>query len=107
MNTENIQIRVTGWKKIIVNTYCTLYVNGGERICEFKYYQQNVSFTSGTDKIIAANIIPKQYLPAISSVSVSLFNPKLRGIIIQNGDFKVNSTETGNKTVNAHAIWSY
>ena len=57
-NTEKLQIKVTGWKQIIVNTYCTLYVNGGERICEFKYYQTNVSFPSTSDKTVASGIIP-------------------------------------------------
>ena len=107
-NNENIQIKVTGWKQIIVNTYCTLYVNGDERICEFKYYQTNVSFTSTSDKTVASNLIPTEYRPVGSGVPVALFNPKLGGNINgDNGNFSVAPTETGNKTVNAHAIWVY
>ena len=107
-NTEKLQIKVTGWKQIIVNTYCTLYVNGGERICEFKYYQTNVSFPSTSDKTIATNIIPTEYRPVVGGVPVALFNPRLGGNIDSaTGNFNVTPTETGNKTVNAHAIWVY
>ena len=107
-NTEKLQIKVTGWKQIIVDTYCTLYVNGGERICEFKYYQTGVSFTSTSDKTVAANIIPAQYKPLVSGVPVAIFNPKLGGNIdMASGNFNVAPIETGNKTVNAHAIWVY
>ena len=107
-NTEKLQIKVTGWKQIIVNTYCTLYVNGGERICEFKYYQTNVSFPSTSDKTVASGIIPTEYRPVVEGVPVTLFNPKLGGNIDSaTGNFNVAPTETGNKTVNAHAIWFY
>jgi len=107
-NTTSTQIRVTGFKQITVNTYCTLYVNGGERICEFKYYQTNVSFTSTSDKTIATNLIPTEYRPVLDGASVAIFNPKLGGYIsTDTGNFIVAPTETGNKTVNAHAIWVY
>lgn len=106
-NTEKLQIKVTGWKEIIVNTYCTLYVNEGERICKFVYYQTNVSFTSTSDKTVASNLIPTEYRP-VNGASVAIFNPKLGGYIsTDTGNFIVAPIETGNKTVNAHAIWVY
>lgn len=107
-NTTSTQIRVTGFKQITVNTYCTLYVNEGERICEFRYYQTNVSFTSTSDKTVATNLIPTQYKPVVDNVSVAIFNPKLGGNIDRDsGNFYVAPIETGNKTVNAHATWTY
>ena len=66
-----------------------------------------MSFTSTSDKTVAANLIPTEYRP-VGGASVVIYNPKLGGYINgDNGNFNVAPTETGNKTVNAHAIWVY
>ena len=77
------------------------------RLAEFQYYQTNVSFTSTSDKTVATNLIPTEYRP-VNGASVAIFNPKLGGYIsTDTGNFTVAPTETGNKIVNAHAIWVY
>ena len=98
-----------GWQEVTLsNQYASLYVNMDLRLAEFKYYQQNVSFTSTSDKTVADNIIPAQYRPVVEGVPVALFNPKLGGNIDSvSGNFNVAPTETGNKTVNAYGIWRF
>jgi len=98
-----------GWQEVTLsNQYAQLYVNMDLRLAEFRYYQQNVSFTSTLDKTVATNLIPAQYKPLVSGASVAIFNPKLGGYISsESGNFIVAPTETGNKTVNAYGIWRF
>ena len=97
------------WQEVTLsNQYAHLYVNMDLRLAEFKYYQQNVSFTSTSDQTVASEIIPTEYRPVVEGVPVTLFNPKLGGNIdTATGNFNVATTETGNKTVNAYGIWRF
>ena len=96
------------WQEVTLsNQYASLYVNMDLRLAEFRYYQQNVSFTSTSDKAIASGIIPTEYRP-LGSAPISLFNPNLGGNIDnETGTFFVSTLNTGNKTVNAYGIWRF
>lgn len=103
-NTENIQIRVNGWKQVATKTVSgvtyTLTVNG-QGLANLSVTCSNVSFASGTSHE-ATNWIPSAYLPSTSTGIVLTQRSVANNILIYffaTGTVGVNNTYTSAQTM--------
>lgn len=107
-NNTTTQIRVSGWKEVSVTgatSYATLYVNGEERMADFRYYRTGYNFTS-TGPTLHSNAIPSDYRPAFNVIAPA-YDLTVNLTINTEGTITGHTSATGSKTINSRAMWHY
>jgi hypothetical protein len=102
-HTHNTWTQSTLWSS--GNNYAILWVNEDIRVCNLKYYRQNVAVTT-SEKILNATLIPSTYRPSYSIIN-ACFNPKISLAVTTGGDISCAGSESGTWTVNSNLMWNY
>lgn len=104
-NTENIQIRVNGWRSVDIGvSYAGFYVNEAEKLCRLTYYRTGYNFADTAFKTLHSAVIPSEY----RGLAIGQTNdPVMVFMVNGSGDIQSKSNTTGSRTINASVNWVY
>ena len=110
VGNAHTNIKVGQWvEETSVHTsvsYAHLYINHCEKMCFFRYYRTNYNFSNTSDVTLHTNMIPSNYRNS-DGVTCAVYNPNIGAYINENGTMSAVSISTGQKTINATAMWKY
>ena len=97
----------TGWTKLELNNYSSIYYNNAIKMCYFRYYRESYTFTKTDVFSLHNGLIPSTYRPH-GDIVLPFYHYHLIGRIDSTtGHFYIKSDTKTSYAINTSAMWSY